>query len=241
MRGRARSGTTLMLAALAVVIGGALSPASARAATASVELERTAVRYSAPETGGYGKPRYISQRVLSFLARLEATSEKNPNIYEQRYLRAASERYVAEDMLNELLIRSGKEPDELPRLVELARADLCIRLGSCAVLDEARTIEGLEEAELTALLRRKVRAATYIDRTVTQIFRPAEDEVFDAYRTAQHPFRGQAFDACKGELSRWLTFEKLRVSELEFLQSARARVRIVALFLPSATPAPSAP
>lgn len=221
--------STLLVAALAC------SGGDARAATGSVEIERTAVRYSAPETGGPGKPRYISQRMLSFMARLEAMAERNPNIYEQRYLRAASERYVAEDMLNELLIRSGKEPDDLPKMIEAARADLCIRVGGCPALDEARMQEGLEEAELTTLLRRKVRATTYIDRTVTPIRNPADDELFDAFRTAQHPFRGQTYDACKSDLARWLTFEKLRVSELEFLQSARARVRIVALFLPPST------
>lgn len=223
--------------ALLVVLAIALAPGASRAATAHVEIERTAVRYSAPETGGAGKPRFISQRVLSFLARLEAMTERNPNLYEQRYLRAASERYVAEDMLNELLIRSGKEPDDFPKLVEAAHADLCIRVGGCPALDQARAAEGLEEAELGALLRRKVRAATYIDRTVTQIMHPADDELYDAFRTAQHPFRGQAYDTCKVDLSRWLSFEKLRVSELEFLQSARARVRIVALFLP-ASPGP---
>lgn len=206
--------------------------ADTRAPAKGVEIERTAVRYSAPETGGTQKPRYISQRVLSFLARLEAMSERSPNVYEQRYLRAASERFVAEDMLNELLIRSGKEPDDFPKLVELARADVCSRLGSCAALDEARAKEGIEEAELNAILRRRVRAATYIDRTVLQIFRPAEDELYDTFRNAQHPYRGQTFDVCRADLSRWLTFEKLRVAELEFLQSARARVRIVALFLP---------
>jgi hypothetical protein len=205
------------------------------AATGSVEIERTAVRYTAPETGGAGKPRFISQRMLSFMARLEAMAERNDNIYEQRYMRAASERYVAEDMLNELLIRSGKEPEDLPKQVEAARADLCTRVGTCAQLDQARTQEGLEEAEVTAMLRRKVRAAWYIDRTVTQILHPADDEVYDAFRTAQHPFRGQAYDTCKTDLTRWLTFEKLRVSELEFLQSARARVRIVALFLPASS------
>ncbi len=223
----------------AMVCGGVTFSGVARAATASVEIERTAVRYSAPETGGAGKPRFISQRMLSFLARLEAISERNPNVYEQRYLRAASERYIAEDMLNELLIRSGKEPDDFTKLVETARADLCVRLGGCSVLDQARTVEGVEDAELTALLRRKVRAATYIDRTVTPIFRPADEELYDAFRTAQHPFRGHTYDAAKADLSRWLAFEKVRVSELAFLQSARARVRIVALFLPPASPTPS--
>ncbi len=221
---------------LAAFVSSATYSSSSHAATASVEIERTAVRYTSPETGGAGKPRFISQRMLSFLARLEAIAERNPNISEPRYMRAASERYVAEDMLNELLIRSGKEPDEFPKLVEASRADLCIRVGGCPVLDQARTLEGVEDAELTAMLRRKVRAATYIDRTVTQIFHPADDELYDAFRTAQHPFRGQTYDACKVELSRWLTFEKLRVSELEFLQSARARVRIVALFLPPSIP-----
>ena len=232
-----------------IVVAAAFVPATSHAAdgragpganaAASVEIERTAVRYTTPETGGVGRPRFISQRTLSFIARLEALAERNPNVYEQRYMRSASERYIAEDMLNELLIRSGKEPDDFPKLVETSRAELCIRVGGCPVLEQARVLEGVEEAELTALLRRKVRAATYIDRTITQIFHPADDELYDAFRTAQHPFRGQTYDACKVGLSRWLTFEKLRVSELEFLQNARARVRIVALFLPPAVPTSS--
>jgi hypothetical protein len=192
---------------------------------------RTLVRYYAPETGGPQRPRFITERTLAFFARMEAQAERNPNVYEERYVRAAMERYVAEDMLSELVVRRGTEPQDLPRLVQDARSDLCDRLGGCGQLQDALAREGITEAELANHLRRKVRAAAYVDRSITPIFHPAEDEVYEAYRTSLHPYRGLAFSECKTQLSRWLTYEKLRLSELEYLQSARARVRIVSLFV----------
>jgi hypothetical protein len=199
---------------------------SARAAA-----ERTLVRYYTPETGGPQAPRFITERTLAFFARMEAQAERNPNVYDERYVRAAMERYVAEDMLSELVIRRGSEPQDLPKLVQDARADLCDRLGGCGQLQDALAREGMTEAELANHLRRKVRAAAYVDRAITPIFHPAEDEVYEAYRTSLHPYRGLSFNECKAPLARWLTYEKLRLSELEYLQSARARVRIVSLFV----------
>jgi hypothetical protein len=200
---------------------------------ARADAERTLVRYYAPETGGPQKPRFISERTLAFFARMEAQAERNPNLYDERYVRAAMERYVAEDMLSELLIRLGSEPPDFPKLVNDARSDLCDRIGGCGQLQDALAREGITEAELAAHLRRKVRAAAYVDRSITPILHPAEDEVYEAFRTSLHPYRGLAFNECKAVLARWLSYEKLRLSELEYLQGARARVRIVSLYTKS--------
>ena len=51
-------------------------------------------------------------------------------------------------------------------------------------------------------------------------------------RAANHPFRGLRFDDARPRLKRWLVVERQRAAELEFLQSARTRIKI--------TPVPSA-
>lgn len=198
-------------------------------APAPVLVDRIAVRYVTPETGGNARPRFLSERELAFFARVEAAVEGAPiegDEYPERYVRAATDRLVARAMLANLLVQRGSEPPDLPRLAGEARAELAARFGPPGALEEALKQEGLDEGELMAFLRDQVRAITYVDRVITPIVTVTEDSLREAYRSVPHPFRKEKFDEARTKLKQWLVVERMRVAELEFLQGARARIRI---------------
>jgi len=191
-----------------------------------------AIRFIAPETGGAARPRFFTERELAFFARVEAMIEQVPlegDIYPERYVRAATDRLVARAMLASLQVQRGTEPPDLQKLSLDARAELADRIGGAAVLEEALEKEGLEEAELMVFLQAQVRAAFYIDRNVVPIAAVTEDALRETYRGTLHPFRGTRYEEAKPRLRRWLVVERMRASELEFLQSTRARIKIDAL------------
>jgi len=82
-------------------------------------------------------------------------------------------------------------------------------------------------AEVTALLRRGALAAWYVDRAMTPILHPSDEQLRDVYRTSAHPYRGQPLEQVRAPLERWFVVERARVAETTFLQAARARVKIV--------------
>lgn len=201
-------------------------------ARADVTADRVVVRYVTPETGGSARPRFFTEREVALFARLEALLEQmplEPNDYPERYVRAAVDRLVARSMLASLMIQRGVEPPDLPRLATEAREELEARLGGPRVLSDAMRTEGIEEVELLSFLRDEVRAAYYVDKAMTPILAVTEDSLREAYRSTLHPFRGQKFDDVRVKLRRWLVTERLRAIELEFLQGARARIKIVAV------------
>lgn len=207
-----------------------LASGAVRADDASprVVADRAAVRFIAPETGGSAQPRFISERELAFFTRIEAHLEQTrlaPNEYPERYVRSAIDRFVARSMLASLMIQRGVEPPDLPRLVAEARAELEERIGADALADAMRE-EGIEEEELLGYLRDEVRSAYWVDRAITPILAVREDALREAFRSTMHPFRGAKFDDVRAKLRRWLVVERLRAAELEFFQSARARIEI---------------
>ena len=65
-------GRALLLApALVLALATAADAETAPRAT----IDRVAVRYYAPETGGSGHPRFVSERMLAFEARLDALAD----------------------------------------------------------------------------------------------------------------------------------------------------------------------
>lgn len=198
-----------------------------------VVVDRIAVRYMTPETGGNARPRFLTERQLAFFARIEASVEGAPiegDEYPERYVRAATDRLVARAMLASLLVQRGSEPPDLPRLAAEARNELAERFGGAAMLDAALQDEGLDDDELASFLRDQVRATYYVDRVITPIIAVTEDSLREAYRSVLHPFRKEKFDEARPKLKQWLVVERLRVAELEFLQGARARIRIAPVF-----------
>ncbi|HEX7600432.1 MAG TPA: hypothetical protein VF316_02460, partial [Polyangiaceae bacterium] len=85
----------------------------------------------------------------------------------------------------------------------------------------------IASTEVDAMLRRRARAAIYIDRAVGNILGPTEEQLHDVYRTTAHPFRAKRFDDCHDDLARWLVAERFRAAETAFLEGARTRVTIV--------------
>lgn len=194
-----------------------------------IVVDRVAVRYFTPETGGAAKPRFITERELGFFARVESSSEGvevAKGDYPARFVRAALDRIVAEDMLASLQVRRGIEPPELPKLAEEARAELELRVGGASKLAVLLEQEAFEDAELRSALMRRVRAAYYVDRAVSPILRPNEEELRAAFRTSLHPLRSFRFEDVREEMTRWLVQERLRLQGADFLQAARARVTI---------------
>jgi hypothetical protein len=214
----------------AIVLAIALGSSVALAAPGPrATVDRVAVRYYAPETGGSSHPRFVSERMLAFETRIEALAEQAPpqSQYEDRFVRAALDRHVAEDMLSALAVQSGESPVGLPGLVSEERLGLNERVGGADALSVAMREEGIDEAEVDALVRRRVRAAWYVDRTLTPLLRPSDEQLREVFRTSAHPFKNQPFDKVRAALERWFVEERLRVAETTFLQAARARVRIV--------------
>jgi len=224
-----RVAITLVIAAALEAIYGAQD---ARADSAPrVLVDRVAVRFYAPETGGSSRPRFISERTLALEARFEALTDESAAsaAYQERYLRAAMERHVAEEILATLMVEQGREPLDLQRQVEDWRAGLVQRIGGPAVLRAALADEGIEDGELDQILRRRVRAANYVDRSLTPILHPSDEQLREVYRTTSHPFKSMKYEDARLPLQRWFVAERLRVAETEFLQAARTRVKIVAV------------
>jgi hypothetical protein len=206
----------------------------------SVVVDRAVVRFYAPETGGTAQPRFIDERCLSFEARLEEMSADQDGIgdgYREHDVRAAIEHHVAEEMLaslaRRLIIDSPAEKRPTEAELEGVERDFTSatleRLGGRARVDEAARAEALGAQDTAAILQRGAMAAWYIDRAMTPILHPGEEQLREVYRTAAHPYRGQPLDQIRRALERWFVVERVRVAESAFLQSARARVKIIVL------------
>jgi hypothetical protein len=218
----------------------ALPPAQALAQNGSVVTDRAVARFYAPEIGATGVPRFVYERTLAFEARLEAMSASSQGIgegYQEHDVRAALEHHVAEEMLATLADRliADSPPTKRPLASELTRieydlsAAMVERLGGRAHVDEAARSEQLDAQEVAAIFRRGALAAWYIDRAVTPILHPSEEQLRDVYRTSAHPYRGRPLADVRAALEQWFVVERARVAESAFLQGARSRVKIIVM------------
>ncbi len=209
---------------------GAEEPEGRAASADRAVLDRVAVRFYAPETGGTSHPHFITERVLSFEARLLAMSEQGATAQaapEERYLREAVERHVAEELLASLGIEGGKEAPDLSRLADDARSETEARIGGEGPLREAASVERIDPEEVQAIFLRHARAAFYLDHHVTPLLYPDDEQLREVFRTAAHPFRNRRFEDARKDLARWLVAERLKAAESTFLQTMRTRVKIV--------------
>ena len=192
-------------------------------------VDRITVRFYAPETGGSARPRFITERVLGFEARLEAMFEKSGQIdsYEERHVRAAMEHHIAQEMLARLPLDRPPSAQDLAQVFDEVGQALIARVGGREALLAAARTEGIDPVEVNALLQREALAAMYIDRAISPILRPTDEQLREVYRTAPHPYRGVRFEQARAPLSHWFVAERLRAAQSAFLQSARARVKIV--------------
>lgn len=220
-------------AAMASAQAGGEAPAHPAAdahADARAIVDRVAVRFYAPETGGPAHPRFVTERVLAFEARLDAMTEEagaRAQVLDERRLRNALDRHVVEEILATLDETSGGNATEDARLLREVRADLEQRAGGDGPIWIAAEEEGLAADEVEAILTRRARAAAYLDRAVTRFLRPQDEQLRDVYRTSPHPFRDRPYEDIRPSLARWFVFERLKVLESTFLQTARSHVTVV--------------
>ncbi|MGO9838337.1 MAG: hypothetical protein ACLP1X_29505 [Polyangiaceae bacterium] len=201
-------------------------------------VERTVARFSAAEIGGAAHPRFIEERMLAFEARLEVMAEKaegTGDAYQERHVRDALERHVGEELLanlaNKLIMESP--PSKRPTEAELTRIEQDLgaaeldRLGGRERVEAAAAVEQLDPSVVDALLRRQAMSAWYLDRAVTPILQPSDEQLREVFRSSAHPFRGQPFEQSRTALRRWFVAERLHAAESAFFQAARAHVRII--------------
>ena len=230
--------TKTWAAMVLVAIAAFARPVAAAEAAASDVVDRTAVRFYAPETGGTAYPRFIFERTLAFEARLESMAEKPEGIgdgYQDRHVRSALEHHVGEEMLASLAHKliGGSPASRRPTEADLARVEqdlasaLFERLGGKAQVEAAAATEQLDASELDAILRRQALAAWYLDRAVSPLLQPSDEQLREVYRTSTHPYRGQPFDQIRAELARWFLMERVRAAETAFYQGARTRVVVI--------------
>ncbi|HXX69840.1 MAG TPA: hypothetical protein VEK07_21850 [Polyangiaceae bacterium] len=214
--------------------------AAPSSAAADVLVDRAVVRFFAPETGGGEQPRFLTERVLAFQARLDAMAERPEGLgenYDERNVRIALDHAIAEEMLAALaqkLIRGSplsRRPSdaELARLTDDLAAGFYERLGGRERVDRAAALEQLDASDESELLARQALAAFYVDRAVTPILDTNDDQLREVFRTAAHPYRGRAFSDVRDALRRWFVIERLRSAESTFMQGARARMTIVVI------------
>ncbi len=236
---------TLIQSAVALLLvgvaGQALAQAPPPAATAAARdsgvaklIDRAVVRFYAAETGGVAAPQFIFERELAFEARLEALTDKGFRAqsglpFRERHIRAAMERHISETLLAALRIDRPPQESELRIRALQSRQAWVSRVGGEQALTEAAMAEGLGPAELLRMFRRQARASFYVDRMITPMLRPSRAELESLHRSAETPFRGQAFRAVEPLLRHWYVSRRVSVALQGYFQNARARIRITLL------------
>ena len=197
-------------------------------------LDRVVVRWSAPETGGPGKPQFIFERELAFETRLEALGDADPDpgTYPDRHVRAALDRHIAETLLSTLPVMPTPTPREIAARAEAARAILEQRVHGRGRLIAAAAIEGISSDELDTLLRREAKASLYIDRMVAPMLEPSLVELRALHRSGTTPFKDEDFDKAQPALVRWVVGQKVSAALETFYLNARSRVTLVMIRKP---------
>lgn len=227
------SGRALVVyATLAAATSFTALPAGAEAPPkppAPIALDRVVVRWFAPETGGPSKPQHIFERELAFEARIEALAspDPEPSAFNDRHIRAALDRHIAETLLAKLPILPVPSLKEIAVRAELARSILEQRAGSRSRLLAAAEAEGIGPLELDAVLFRQARASIYLDRMIAPMLEPSELELRVLLRTQTTPYRDQPFDVVALALRRWYIGQRLSQALDAYYQNARSRVTVV--------------
>lgn len=223
---RVRAGLALGLALLA--------PGRAGAEPGGVPVDRVAIRFTAPETGGIDRPQFIFERELAFEARLEALADDafTPTVelpYLDVHIRAALERHVAETILETLEVTPQPTPRDIQQRVHGAGAQLAQRVGGMDRLEAAARAEGLGQTEVFRILQRQARASLYLDRMVAPMLRPSEAELRALHQSGRTPFTRQAFEESAVPLRRWYVSRRLGAALVEYYEGARSRLQLEVL------------
>lgn len=194
-------------------------------------VDRTVVRFTAPETGGNVSPRFIFERVLAFEARVEAladpahrSSELAP--YSETHVRAAMERHIAETLLASLSIDPKPSARTIEAQMNLAQAMLVHQVGA-ERLRAAAASEGIDTQELRRLFRRRALASLYLHHMVAPMLAPREAALRELHQKT--PLASQPFDKVKSELARLYVSRALGEAVSAFYQNARSRLNVTIL------------
>ncbi len=219
----------MRLAALACVCVTSAAFADVPSGDVYATTDAVAVRFYSPDTGGAAHPRFITQRQISFEARLLALEEDPAGVLQTRHVRAAVESHVADAMLAALPIEHAPTAAVVASTVDVMRGSVEQRAGGHAGVERALAADGMDAAEFTALLQQQAHAALYLDRALGPILATTEDQLRETYRTTSHPYRARRFEDCREDLARWLVIERFRAAEQAYLQTARSRVTVIYL------------
>jgi hypothetical protein len=193
----------------------------------TILLDRVAVRWHAPETGGVEKPQFIFERQLAFEARIAALADPDIDAapFTDRHIRAALDRHIAETLLSNLPVLPAPTADEVASRAESARAVLEQRVRGRDKLIAAAKAEGIGSDEIDAMLRRQARASLYLDRMVAPMLEPSEPELRALLATpGATPYSGQPYDRVALVLGRWVVAQRLGDAIASYYQTARSRV-----------------
>jgi hypothetical protein len=237
--GRRRLGWAVLAGCVASLVAGgarAQSAAERSAVAGATAIDRVAVRFTAPETGGIDQPQFIFERELAFEARLEAladpafrASAEEP--YVERHVRVALERHMAEVLLERLEITPEPTPRDLELRSRTARLTLAQQVGGEPALDGASQAEGIAASEVARLLARRARASLYLDRMVASMLTPNDTELRIVHRTTRTPFTGASYESIAPMLQRWYVAQRLNAAVRAFYEGARSRIKVTLIDL----------
>ena len=219
MRAAHAIGLCVVLTTLAPAI-----KARAEGPPAFVTADRVVVRYFSQETGGAARPFFVTERMLSFEARLVSLADEHTLDFQDRHLRGALDLHVARVMLSKLPLAAEPDVTTMQRVASQLREALTERIGGPAKLNEAAAKEGISAAEVESLFRADARAAIYIDRAISPVLRPSENQLREVFHTGAHPFRDRRYESAKDDFARWFIADRVRAAQAAFAQTSRARV-----------------
>jgi len=216
---------------IAALVGLGLITLTAQASSAPFLADRAAVVFTAAELGGVAYPRFIWQRELAFLARIEALSDKSfeptaQEPYRDRHVHVAMERAIAEMLLESFDIDPAPTPAELKSRALAARLIVTERVGSPAAITDAAAQEGMADVELWRTFQRQARASLYLDRMVAPMLEPSKAELRALHQGTATPFSHLPFEEVQDRLRRWYVGQRLAGVLSAFYETARGRIRI---------------
>ena len=196
--------------------------------------DRVVARFSAPEIGGGASPRFIFERELSFLSRLEAYGDTdfNPSAvepYREEHVRAAMERHIAETVLESLPVSPPPTPKEIRARATAAQVGLAQRVGGAAAIQAAARAEGFQATEVFRVLQRRARASIYLDRMVAPMLKPSEAELRAIHRSSKTPFYRLAYEKVREPLRHWVVSRRLNDALGTYYEAARGRIRLTVI------------
>jgi hypothetical protein len=217
------------LATLAVAVSAAVSAVALPAHAEPVLADAVAVRFVSPDTGGAGRPRFLTARMLAFRARALARAEGASTAaapFQERHVRVAIDQWMAIEILASLPLDPEPDPAALTRLSTSLREAIDDFVGGEGSLFAVARQEDIGELEVFVLLRREARAALYVERALGQTLHPTEDEVRDTFRSGGHPYKNRSYEDAHDLLERRMLLERLRTAQTAYLESARTRIQL---------------